>query len=200
MQNKVRMHREPAPSLKVQRNVPEGSVQHDQSHAWYAVYTRSRWEKRLMELLIAKKIEAYVPLRRVLHQWSDRKKFIEEPIIRSYCFVKVGDTDYHDVLNTPGAVRYIWFAGKPATIPERQIDTLKSITGADVEVDCIPDNFLPGVHVMVNKGPLTGLTGELVSISNKQKVIIRIGKLNQVVTLSISPLLLEKVTGEMVRW
>ena len=186
-------------SLAAPLAFPVSGVKQDQSTAWYAVYTRSRWEKRLMELLIAKKIEAYVPLRKVLHQWSDRKRLIEEPVIRSYCFVKVGDKDYYNVLNTPGAVRYIWFAGKPAAIPGRQIDTLKAITGANVEVDCIPDIFQPGIRVMVNAGPLTGLTGELVSISNKQKVIIRIDQLNQVLTLSISPLLLEKISSEVAK-
>jgi transcription antitermination factor NusG len=163
---------------------------------WYAVYTRSRWEKRLMELLTDKGIEAYVPLRKVIHQWSDRKKLIDEPIIRSYCFVKVGEKDYYEVLNTPGAVRYIWFSGKPAAIPERQINTLKAITGSDVEVDCVADIFKPGVQVIVNAGPLTGITGELVSVANKKKVLIRIDHLNQVLTLSISPLLIERVHGE----
>jgi transcriptional antiterminator RfaH len=163
---------------------------------WYAVYTRSRWEKRLMELLTAKGIEAYVPLRKVIHKWSDRNKLVDEPLIRSYCFVKVGEKDYYEVLNTPGAVRYIWFSGKPAAIPEQQINTLRAVTGAEVEVDCVADTFQPGVHVMVNAGPLTGITGELVSISNKKKVIIRIDHLNQVITLSISPLLLERVHEE----
>lgn len=163
------------------------------SPQWYAVYTRSRFEKRLMELLIEKGIEAYVPLRKVLKQWSDRRRLVEEPIIRSYCFVRVGEKEYYEVLNTPGAVRYIWFSGKPAPIPDRQIEILKIITGSDVEVDCLPDTFQPGIKVMVNAGPLTGLTGELVNISNKKRVIIRIDQLNQVITLSISPLLIEKV-------
>ena len=118
---------------------------------------------------------------------------IEEPLIRSYCFVKVTNKEYYEVLNTPGAVRYIWFSGKPATIPDRQIDTLKAITGSDVEVECLPDTFQPGIKVMVNAGPLTGLTGELVKISNKKKVIVRIDHLNQVIKLSISPLLIEMV-------
>ncbi len=160
---------------------------------WYAVYTRSRSEKRLMELLTAKGIEAYVPLRKVMRQWSDRKRLVEEPIIRSYCFVKVGAKEYYDVLNTPGAVRYIWFSGKPATIPERQIDILKAITGANVEVECLPDTFQPGIQVKVNAGPLIGLTGELVNLANKKRVIIRIDHLNQVLTLSISPMLIEVV-------
>jgi transcription antitermination factor NusG len=158
---------------------------------WYAVYTRSRHEKKLMDLLMEKGIEAFVPMRKVLHQWSDRKKFVEEPIIRSYCFVKVDRKHYYDVLNTPGAVRYVWFSGKPASIPERQINTLKIITGANIEVDAMPDTFRPGVKVRVNSGPLTGVCGELISLARKKKVIIRIDQLKQVLTLSISPLLLD---------
>jgi transcription antitermination factor NusG len=164
-----------------------------QTPAWYAVYTRSRFEKKLMDLLIAKGIEAYVPLRKVMHQWSDRKRMVEEPIIRSYCFVKVTSRDYFNVLNTPGAVRYIWFSGKPATIPDRQINILKVITGANMEVECIPDTFQPGVRVRVNAGPLQGFMGELVNVSNKNKVIVRIDHLNQVLKLTISPLLIEMV-------
>lgn len=125
-----------------------------------------------------------------MHQWSDRKRLVEEPVIRSYCFVKVVKADYFEVLNTPGAVRYIWFSGKPAVIPDRQIQTLKVITGSDVNVECLPDTFQPGIQVIVNAGPLQGLSGELVNIKNKKKVIIRIDHLNQVITLSISPLLI----------
>ena len=90
-------------------------------------------------------------------------------------------------------MRYIWFSGKAASIPERQIDTLKAITGSNVEVECLPDTFQPGTKVMVNAGPLTGLVGELVNVANKKKVIIRIDQLKQVITLSISPLLIEIV-------
>ncbi len=144
-----------------------------------------------MEALKEKGIEAYVPLRKVVHQWSDRKRLVEEPLIRSYCFVKVTNRDYYEVLNTPGAVRYIWFSGKAAAIPERQIDTLKVITGSNVEVECLPDIFKPGVKVLVNAGPLLGVMGELVNVSNKKKVIIRIDQLKQVIMLSVSPLLIE---------
>ncbi len=171
---------------RVSRNLPS-------TLAWFAVYTRSRWEKKLMLMLNEKGIEAYVPLRKVLHHWSDRKKLIDEPIIRSYCFVRITPKDYYEVLNTPGAVRYVWFSGKPAMIPERQIDTLKAVTGSDIPVTCIPDTFEPGIRVRITAGQLIGLEGELISISNKKKVIIRIDHLNQVLKLSISPLLIERI-------
>ncbi len=167
-----------------------------QDSLWYAVYTRSRFEKRLMELLSAKGIEAYVPLHKVVRQWSDRKKVVEEPLIRSYCFVKVESPDYYEVLNTPGAVRYVWFSGRPATIPEKQIDILKSITSSMVETKSLPDTFRPGTRVRINGGPLMGLTGELVTIANKKKVILRLDQLQQVISFTISPLLIDVVSGQ----
>src|ERR1017187_6919584 len=102
---------------------------------WYAVYTKPRSEKKLAMRLNEKSIEAYVPLRKTLKQWSDRKKMVEEPMISSYVFVNVSKENYFEVLNTPGAVRFIWFSGKPAIIPEKQIRNLKLLTGTNIEVE-----------------------------------------------------------------
>jgi len=158
---------------------------------WYAVYTKSRYEKKLAENLREKGIEAYVPLRKVLRQWSDRRKLVAEPLIRSYCFVRPGPNKYRQVLDTDGAVRFVWFSGKPAPIPNKQIDILKVITGSDVEVDVLPGSLLKGSMVRITAGPLAGITGELVSVSGRHKVLIKIDHLEQVLTISISPLLVE---------
>jgi len=165
---------------------------------WYAVYTKPRHEKKLADGLMEKGIEAYVPLRKVLRQWSDRKKMVDEPLIRSYCFVKVDKKLYFEVLNTHGAVRYVWFSGKPASIPEKQINVLKIIAGSDIEVEKIPGNIMPGTLVKVIAGPLIGITGELISISNHKKVIVRIDTLDHALSLSISLALLERVRGDAV--
>ena len=162
---------------------------------WYAVYTKSRHEKMLAELLREKGIEAYVPLRKVVRQWSDRKKLVAEPLIRSYCFVRPGPKDYYEVLNTEGAVRYVWFSGKAAPIPNKQIDILKVLTGSDVDVDVLPGSLLKGSSVRVNAGPLAVVVGELVSIAGKHRVLIKIDHLDQVLTISISPLLIEPYHG-----
>jgi len=158
---------------------------------WYAVYTKSRQEKKLAERLTEAGIEAYVPLQKVLRQWSDRKKMVEMPLIRSYCFVKITMRQYYDVLNTPGAVRYVWFSGKPAPIPDRQIDLLKVITGANVPVDVIRAGFEPGSPVRVIAGPLAGLEGELIRFAGKSKVVVRIDHLDQALAVTIATQLLE---------
>lgn len=160
---------------------------------WLALYTKSRQEKVVMQRLMEDGIEAYVPLQKVLRQWSDRRKLVEEPLIRSYCFVHVTPAQQYQVLNTPGAVRYVWFSGKPAAIPSRQIDLLKIITGYNIPVDCLPGNIEPGTKVKITAGPMAGYEGEMISRSGKSRVIIRIEQLETAISLSISPVMLERI-------
>jgi len=166
---------------------------------WWALYSKPRHEKKLADLLNEKGIEAYTPVRKVLRQWSDRKKWVEEPLIRSYTFVRAIEKNYFEALNTHGAVRYVWFSGKAATIPNRQIDILKALVGSDLEVDTVTTSLKPGSMVKIIAGPLIGTIGELVSVAGNKKVIIRIDHLETVLSVTISPLLLEKLPDDMAR-
>ena len=56
---------------------------------WFVVYTKSRCEKKVADLLTKKGIENYCPLNRVQKQWSDRKKIILAPLFTSYVFVRI---------------------------------------------------------------------------------------------------------------
>jgi transcription antitermination factor NusG len=167
----------------------------NQAH-WYAVYTKPRSEKKLADRLNDKGIEAYLPMRRTLKQWSDRKKMVDEPLITSYVFVNIFRKNYFDVLNTPGAVKYIWFCGKPAVIPANQIQTLKLIMDNDLEIDCVSADLPQGTHVKVISGPMKELTGELLNYAGKHRVMIRLDHLDKALLLTISPHLLEVVRGE----
>lgn len=160
---------------------------------WYAIYTRPRCEKKLVQRLTEKGIEAYIPLRKTLRKWSDRKKIVMEPLINSYVFVNVSGVNYFEALNTYGASHYIWFAGKPASIPPKQIDLLKIITGSGMDVECLHNEIPSGTTVRVIAGPLNGLTGKLVSHGGKNKVIVQLDNLDKVLLLTISPSLLESV-------
>ena len=56
---------------------------------WYAIYTKPRWEKKLAEKLEEKRIDHYLPMVKTLKLWSDRKKWVNEPLFKSYIFVHV---------------------------------------------------------------------------------------------------------------
>lgn len=141
---------------------------------WYAVYTKARAEKKTAELLKKNGMEVYLPLQKTLRQWSDRKKWVEVPLIRTYLFVKTNLSDYFEILNTPGVVRLITFEGKPAPIPEHQIKALQAIITENVEIDAVDTNIPEGSPVEIIHGSLKGIKGELVRHGTKKKVVIKL--------------------------
>jgi transcriptional antiterminator RfaH len=156
---------------------------------WYAVYTNPRTEKKAHTELIRKGIDAYLPLQRTLKQWSDRKKWVEEPLFRSYIFVNITQSQYFDVLDTHGVVRYITFEGKAVPIPPKQIDAIRYYLeeiDADFPLSSDRGDWLPGTAVEITRGPLKGLTGHLVNFQSRQKVRIEIEALGQFLHLNIS--------------
>ncbi len=159
----------------------------DSTYRWFAVYTRSRFEKKLFSLLAEKGINCYLPLKTERRQWSDRVKKIEEPLLKSYLFVKVSNKEYFNVLNTPGAVCYVSFQGEPAPIPEKQIDDLKVFLSIyNEKVDAVKENLSKGKQVIVVSGPLKGITGELIEFRGKNRIALRFERLGYCVLTDIA--------------
>ena len=92
---------------------------------WYAVYTKPRWEKKVADLLARKGVEHYCPLNRVVRQWADRKKTVEEPLFKSYVFIRSTVAELLKVKQTDGVVNLVYWLGKPAVIRDEEIDTIK---------------------------------------------------------------------------
>jgi transcription antitermination factor NusG len=92
---------------------------------WFAVYTRHRWEKKVFQLLQEKGIESYCPLNKIQRKWSDRLKVVEEPLFKSYVFVRVTEDEKTSVRMTNGVVNFVYWLGKPAIVKDREIATIK---------------------------------------------------------------------------
>ena len=145
---------------------------------WYAVYVRSRTEKKAQAELQFKKIETFLPLQRKLRQWSDRKKWVEMPLISGYLFVRISRKEYDTVLHSNYVVSYVRFEGTAATIPDNQIDYLKLMLKLDhLDIEITRESFAPGQMVEVIAGPLIGLCGKLVRIKGKNKVSVELQQL-----------------------
>ena len=160
---------------------------------WFALYTKSRSEKKVNQELISKSIECYLPLEKKLKLWSDRKKWVEEPFIRSYIFVKTEEHELQNALNTIGVVSVIKFGGIPAKVLEEHINLIKSILATNEDFELSTESFEPGEKVEVESGSLKGLSGELVHHLNKYKVLVRIDSINQNILIKINPSHLKKV-------
>jgi transcription antitermination factor NusG len=156
-------------------------------YQWYPVYTNPRAEKKAYELLAKKKIEVYLPLKKTLKQWSDRKKWIQEPLISSYLFVYITVSEMADVLTTSGISRFIYFSGKVATMPEKQIEQIKRLLQTDSPFSITTKQFEKGEQVRVIAGPLQGLTGELIEYQSEKRILLRLGPVGESLLVKISP-------------
>jgi transcription antitermination factor NusG len=160
---------------------------------WHVIYTRPRWEKKLNNLLLEKNIESFLPLYKTIRQWSDRKKKVELPLFNSYLFVNISKNQYYEVLNTPGAVRYIYFEGKAAILSDKQIEAIKLLIQSDITFEVL-ENVLPvGTTVAITKGALQGLKGEIVEYKGSMRTCIRIDQINRSVLLNVPPGYYEKI-------
>lgn len=160
---------------------------------WYAIYTNPRAEKKTHTLLTQRGFEAYLPLLKVLKQWSDRKKWVEEPLFRSYLFVRVSEREYLDVLQVQGVVKYISFSGKAAVIRDEQIETIKMLLSSEAELDITEHEFKKGEQVSIKAGPFIGLKGELIDLHNSKRFLVRFDQLGKSIVLNIPIVYLEPV-------
>ena len=152
---------------------------------WYAVYVKSRTEKKVSAEFQRLGIDHYLPLQKVLKQWSDRKKWVEEPLFRSYIFVQINQSDYYNVINVTGAVKYITFEGKAVSVPAQQIEAIRYYLN-EKDPEKVEDlNWEKGQKVEVIAGSLTGLHGELIEVKGKHKVSIEIESVGTSILLQI---------------
>lgn len=137
------------------------------SRKWLAVYTRPRWEKKVNQLLIEKGLESYCPLNKVRRKWSDRVKVVEEPLFKSYVFVKVNDTDRSTVRMTSGAINFVYWDGKPAVIKEKEITAIKRFLNEYENVEARPVELKVNQRVRITNGTLMDNEGKVLDVRHK---------------------------------
>ncbi len=158
----------------------------DHSYRWYPVYTNSRAEKKACQELQKRNIEVFLPLRKEWKQWSDRKKLVEEPLFKSYIFVRISTKEQATVLMTHGVSRFLYFSGKVAVMPDKQMEDLKLLLATGEELELIEHDVAPGEKVLINAGPFQGIIAELVSIKNKRSLILKLENLGYAIQVKTS--------------
>lgn len=134
---------------------------------WLAVYTRPRWEKKVNKLLSDKGLESYCPLNKVRRKWSDRIKTVEEPLFKSYVFVKVCDKDRSTVRMTNGAINFVYWNGKPAVIKEREITAIRRFLNEYENVEARLAEVKVNQRVRVTNGTLMDHEGKVLDVRHK---------------------------------
>ena len=163
--------------------------------SWHVIYVKARHEKRAYSDLRAFRVEAYLPMRKELHRWSDRHKWVEVPLFSCYVFVKVLPEEFSRVYLTGGFVKFVSSNGRPSIIPDDQIDDIQRVVEynqSDVEV---LEGDYSGLEAEVVTGPLAGLQGEIVDLLNRKSFVIRVDGLEKLLSVNV-PVSAVKVLGK----
>lgn len=138
---------------------------------WYVAYTCANHEKMVRDQFELRCVESFLPVYGTIRKWKDRRVRLELPLFPGYVFVLFSLRDRLRVLQTPGVVRLVGFAGQPAPLPDEEIEALRQ--GLSREVSIEPHPYLKvGDRVRVRSGPLRGLEGILVRRKKSAKIVI----------------------------
>lgn len=161
------------------------NIRKENCEEWRVVYTKPRNEKKVFERLSIQGFECYCPCQKILKQWSDRKKWVEEPLFKSYLFVKNPQTERQriSILETPGVVRFLYWLGKPASVKQAEIETIQKFLGEHESVEVI--SFETGSKLKIKDGALKGMEG-VVDYQTEKEVVLRVEKLGMSLVAKLS--------------
>lgn len=159
---------------------------------WYAFVTKPRHEKKAKMYLDGAGLLAYLPLRKTLSQWSDRKKWVEKPLFPSYIFCNIPYANRFDALQQPGMVRIVGFMNEPMPVQDREIEALKLLIATDIEIQ-VRQGLVPGDDVRIASGLLMGYEGKVLQDRGEKYFVIYISSIGKSVLIDARHVKLERI-------
>jgi len=160
---------------------------------WYALYTKPRWEKKVHRVLQLKGVESYCPLNKVRKKWSDRIKVIEEPLFKSYLFVRLDEADKTEVRYVDGVLNFVYWNGKPAVVKDEEIVEIKKFMSEYEDVQVKRIDVKPADKVVINQGVMMGSSGMVSRVLSNNIVEVIIDSLGLALTAKFDKQKLDKV-------
>ena len=162
---------------------------------WYVFYTKSRQEKKVRDLLAKSGYDVFLPMQKVMRQWSDRRKKVEVPLFNSYIFVRDFEYRIGEILQTPGVAWNIRHNGRPAILRQEEYDLIQRFitTGYFLETTGEVESFEVGDKARIIDGPLAGITGILTGRDKSQRFSILLEGIQQVIQVHVPASLLTKL-------
>lgn len=152
---------------------------------WHVAYTFPKAEKKVQCKLDKIGIQSFLPLHQVVRNWSDRKKKLIVPLFPNYIFIQTSPDKKHEIYNVKEIVRFVCFGGKPATVKDSVVSSLKNILRENIQVN-IEKYTKTGSPVKITQGLFAGTEGFLIRRNGKTQLLVQVDALQQGITITIS--------------
>lgn len=152
---------------------------------WFAIWTRSRHEQKVREQLDERHIEAFLPTITKWSRWKDRRKKVDWPLFPGYCFARFDPADALTVLKCAGVVKIVSFDGRPAPIPDVELEGIRRLVTSELQYDPCP-LVTEGQMVEVVHGPLKGVVGRLTrKDAQHARLVLSVDLIGQAVSVDV---------------
>ena len=171
----------------------------DDNLHWFVAFVRSCCERKAGEMFEKLGYESFVPIRKEIHKWSDRRKVIDKILLPHLVFVRMTEDQRKKSCaqnpyingfmsaNRPGSE----LPYKPAVVKDEDMDIFRTfLTDGSYPVEIYTGVLAPGDRVRIISGPLEGRECELVSVEGKKCLASRLGLLGAAVV---------EISADMVR-
>jgi transcription antitermination factor NusG len=137
------------------------------------------------EQLERKRIDTFLPTIPRWSRWKDRKKKIVWPLFPGYCFARFDPANTLPILKCTGVVNIVSVEGKPASIPEQELESIRVLVGSELQYDPCP-LIREGMMVEVVHGPLSGVIGRLVrKDAQRSRLVLSVDLIGQGVSVEV---------------
>jgi transcriptional antiterminator NusG len=153
---------------------------------WYALQTRARHEKIVVQRLEERGVTTFLPLVTEVRRWSDRKKSVQLPLFGCYVFAKFQPvrSDRLQVLRVDGVLGLIGARGEGAPVPDSEIDAVRTLVEGKIPWSSHP--FLEiGQRVRIRSGALDGLEGILVARNGDRTLVISVNAIQRSLSVRV---------------
>lgn len=152
---------------------------------WYALRTRSRFEKVVRDQLIGRGVEPLLPLHTRISQWKDRRKMVEWPLFPGYCFGRFILDERLNVLQVPGVIQIVGSGTDAEPIPDEEIAAVQRLMQLCQPYELSPYPPAKGTVVQVIRGPLKGIHGTFLRTAHACRLIIGVNLIRQATAVEI---------------
>ena len=151
---------------------------------WYALSIRARHEKMAAMILGNKGYESFLPLYKSKRRRPGRYRDVHLPLFPGYVFCQFDPLVRLPILTTPGVLYVVGLGKTPIPIEELELDALRRLVSSTLQAQPWP--FLQaGQKVYVGGGPLEGVSGTLIAIKNRYRLVISVTLLKRSVAVEI---------------
>jgi transcription antitermination factor NusG len=137
---------------------------------WHAIHVRPRFERIVASHLKAYGVEQYLPLRRMTHQSGEKRRTIELPVFPGYVFCKCHASRHRSIEETPGVLGVWRGTNANDVVFEQELWNLRRVLEVGSRIRSWPFTA-EGMPVMVETGPLSGITGVL-ELTSRERVFV----------------------------